>query len=129
MTDEQKAFKQQLGSTERRQRAAGSGPLTPAIKPQNFIYELRKQDQAVHKRAVKNKSRTRAAFKTLARGARKRIVVVVLSALALGAAADFGYWALVKDNRPPPEAKMTLSDVQQETVPTEAMRVAPSLPE
>ena len=129
MTDEQKAFKQLLGSTERRYRAAGGGPLAPASKPQTFIYELRKQDQTMQKRAVKNKSRTRAAFKTLTRGARKRIVVVALSALALGAAADFGYWALVKDNRPPPEAKMTLSDVQQETVPTEGMRVAQSLPE
>ena len=129
MTDEQKAFKQPLGSTERRQRAAGSGPLTPAIKPQNFIYELRKQDQTAQKRAVKNRSRTRAAFKSLTRGARKRVVVVMLSALALGVAADFVYWALVKDNRPAPEAKMTLSDAHQETVPTEAMRVAPSLPE
>jgi cell division protein FtsN len=129
MTDEQKAFKQPLGSTERRHRATGGGPLAPASKPQTFIYELQKQDQTAQKRAVKNRSRTRAAFKALTRGARIRIVVVVLSVLALGAAADFGYWALVKDNRPAPETKMTLSDVQQETVPTEAMRVAPSLPE
>ena len=54
MTDEQKAFKQPLGSTERRYRAAGGGPLAPASKPQTFIYELRKQDQTMQKRAVKN---------------------------------------------------------------------------
>ena len=129
MTDEQKAFKQPLGSTERRYRAASGGPIAPASKPQTFIHELRKQDQTAQKRAVKNRSRTRAVFKTLARAARKRIVVVVLSVLALGAAADFGYWALIKDNRPATQAKMPPSDVQQETVPTDAVRVAPSLPE
>jgi SPOR domain len=129
MTDEQKALKQPLGSTERRQRAAGGVPHAPASKPQTFIYELRKQDQTAQRRAVKDRSRIRAALKTLTRAARNRIVVVVLAALALGAAADFGYWALVKDNRPAAQAKMPPPDVRQETVHTEAMRVAPSLPE
>jgi SPOR domain len=129
MTDEQKAFRQPMGSTERRHRAVGGAPMVPASKPQTFLYELRKQDQTTQSRVVKNRSRTRATFKTLARAARIRIVVVVLSALALGAAVDFGYWAFVKDNRPATQAKMPLADVQQQPVPTDAMRVAPSVPE
>jgi cell division septation protein DedD len=71
----------------------------------------------------------RATFKVLIRAARKRIVAVGLWALALGAAADFAYWALVEDERPAQQAKMAVSDKQQDSVPAGAMRIAPSLPE
>jgi cell division septation protein DedD len=129
MTDEQRSFKQSLGSTERRHRVADGGPIVPAGPPQTYIYELQKQAQTAPRRAVKNKSRMRTAFKAVTRAARKRIVMVVLWVLALGVAADFGYWALVKDNRPAEQAKMPPGDRQQDTLPTDATRVAPSLPE
>ena len=129
MTDEQKSFKQSLGSTERRHRVAGGGPVAPAGPPQTFVYGLQKQAQAAPRRAVQNRSRMRATFKAVTRAARRRIVMVGLWVLALGVAADFGYWALVKDNRPAEQAKMPPGDRQQDTLPTVATRVAPSLPE
>jgi cell division septation protein DedD len=84
---------------------------------------------------VKNTPRILAAFKVLSRTARKRIVVVGLWALALGAAADFAYWALVEEERPAERSKIavnnkpSVSDKQPEAVPVDATRVAPSLPE
>jgi cell division septation protein DedD len=95
---------------------------------------------------VKNTPRIRAAFKVLTRAARKRIVVVGLWALALGAVADFAYWALV-DERPAERNKVSISDKQsitdkqsvsdkqlvsakqQDAAPVDGMHVASSVPE
>jgi cell division septation protein DedD len=96
--------------------------------PQTLIYELRKRDQATPRRDVKDTPRIRAVFKLLTWAARKRIVAVGFWVLALGAAADFAYWALV-DERPAERAKMALADSQHEQVPVDVMRVAPSLSE
>jgi len=101
MTDERKSFKQLLGSTERRHRVAAGGPIVPAGPPQTLIYELQKQAQTSPRRAVNNGSRIRATFKAVTRAARKRIVVVGLWVLALGVAADFGYWRWSRTTDPP----------------------------
>jgi cell division protein FtsN len=129
MADEQRSFRQLLDSTESRPRAHGGGSVAPDGPSQAFVYELRKRDRTTQRRAVKNGSRIRATFKVLTRAARKRIVAVGLWALALGAAADFAYWALVEDERPAEKAKVSVSDKQQDSVPVGAMRVVPSLPE
>jgi len=127
MADEQRSFGQLLDSTESRPRARRGGGVAPDGPPQTLIYELRKRDHTTQRRAVKNGSRIRATLKSLIRAARKRIVAVGLWALALGAAADFAYWVLVEDERP--AAKVSVSDKQQDSVPVDALRVAPSLPE
>jgi cell division septation protein DedD len=110
----------------------------PDGSPQTLLYELRKRDQTTQRRAVKNTRRIPAAFKGLTRAVRKRIVVVGLWALALGAAVDFAYWAFVEDDRPVETSKVSVSDKrsindkqsisakQQDAVPVD---VAPSVPE
>jgi cell division septation protein DedD len=129
MADEQKSFKPLSDSTEPRPRARGGGAVVPDNTPQTLIYELRKRDRTTQRRAVKDTPRIRAAFKRLTWAARKRIVAVGLWVLALGAAADFAYWALVEDERPAERSQMSLADTQQERVPVDVMRVAPSSPE
>jgi hypothetical protein len=126
MADEQKSFKPLSDSTEPRPRARGGGAVVPDNTPQTLIYELRKRDRTTQRRAVKDTPRIRAAFKRLTWAARKRIVAVGLWVLALGAAADFAYWALVEDERPAERSQMSLADTQQERVPVDVMRAAPS---
>jgi len=128
MADEQKSFKQLLDSTEHRHHARGGGPVAPDTAPQTFIYELRKRDRTTQRRAVKD-TRMRAAFKILTWAARRRIVAVGLSVLALAAAADFAYRALVEEERPAERGKIAVADKQQERAPVEAVPVAPPLPE
>jgi cell division septation protein DedD len=101
----------------------------PDNTPQTLIYELRKRDRTAQRHAVKDTPRIRAAFKLLTWAARKRIVAVGLSVLALGAAADFAYWALLEDERPAERSKMVLADKQQERAPVDVVRIAPSLSE
>jgi len=129
MADEQKSFKQLLDSTDHRPRASGGAAVVPDNPPQTFIYELRKRDRTTQRRAEKDTPRIRAAFKVLTWAARRRIVAVGLWVLALGAAADFAYWALVEDERPAERSKISVGDKQQERVPVDVMRIAPSPPE